>query len=121
VASVIAGMKKHFLFHIRWISILKFLYFNFFRTPYVLHSNMILLLRLSVSKFYLSCIIIIIIIIITSSYKVLVHEPHYTVLSETFIWNLWSCTFKVFLKVRPVPRMSVFFFIHAGVSTRGVI
>jgi hypothetical protein len=27
---MITGMTKHFMFHIRWISILKFLYFNFF-------------------------------------------------------------------------------------------
>jgi hypothetical protein len=30
VAPVITGMTKHFIFHIRWISILEFLYFNFF-------------------------------------------------------------------------------------------
>jgi hypothetical protein len=27
---MITGMTKHFMFHILWISILKFLYFNFF-------------------------------------------------------------------------------------------
>jgi hypothetical protein len=27
---MITGMTKHFMFHIRWIYILKFLYFNFF-------------------------------------------------------------------------------------------
>jgi hypothetical protein len=27
---MITGMKKHFMFHILWISILRFLYFNFF-------------------------------------------------------------------------------------------
>jgi hypothetical protein len=30
VAPVITSTKKHFMFHIRWISILQFLYFNFF-------------------------------------------------------------------------------------------
>jgi hypothetical protein len=30
VAPMIIGMTKHFMFHIRCISILKFLYFNFF-------------------------------------------------------------------------------------------
>jgi hypothetical protein len=30
VAPMITGMTIHFMFHIRWISILKFLYFNFF-------------------------------------------------------------------------------------------
>jgi hypothetical protein len=29
-APMITGVTKHFMFHIRWISILKFLYFNFF-------------------------------------------------------------------------------------------
>jgi hypothetical protein len=29
-APMIIGMTKHFMFHIRWISILKFLYFNLF-------------------------------------------------------------------------------------------
>jgi hypothetical protein len=29
VAPMITGMSKHFMFHIRWISILKFLYFIF--------------------------------------------------------------------------------------------
>jgi hypothetical protein len=27
---MITGMTKHFMFHIRWISVLKFLYFNLF-------------------------------------------------------------------------------------------
>jgi hypothetical protein len=30
VAPMITGMTKHFMFHILWIYILKFLYFNFF-------------------------------------------------------------------------------------------
>jgi hypothetical protein len=30
VAPMISGMTKHFMFHIRWISIFKFLYFKFF-------------------------------------------------------------------------------------------
>jgi hypothetical protein len=30
VAPMITGMTKYFMFHIRWISTLKFLYFNFF-------------------------------------------------------------------------------------------
>jgi hypothetical protein len=30
VAPMITGITKHFMFHIHWISILKFLYFNFF-------------------------------------------------------------------------------------------
>jgi hypothetical protein len=30
VAPMITGMTKYFMFHIRWISILKFLYFNSF-------------------------------------------------------------------------------------------
>jgi hypothetical protein len=30
VAPKITGVTKHFMFHIRWISVLKFLYFNFF-------------------------------------------------------------------------------------------
>jgi hypothetical protein len=55
VASMITGVTKHFMFHIRWISILKFLYFYFFRTPSVLHSYPMVLLHLSVSKFCLSC------------------------------------------------------------------
>jgi len=31
VAPVITGMTKRFIFHIRWISILRFSYFNFSR------------------------------------------------------------------------------------------
>jgi hypothetical protein len=30
VTPMITGMTKHFMFYIRWISVLKFLYFNFF-------------------------------------------------------------------------------------------
>jgi hypothetical protein len=42
VVPMITSMTKHFMFHIRWNSILKFLY------PMGL-------LHLSVSKFYFSC------------------------------------------------------------------
>jgi hypothetical protein len=30
VATMTTGITKHFMFHIRWISIHKFIYFNFF-------------------------------------------------------------------------------------------
>jgi hypothetical protein len=34
VVPMIIGMTKHFMFHIRWISILKFLYFHLFSKPF---------------------------------------------------------------------------------------
>jgi hypothetical protein len=55
VAPMITGVTKLFMFHIRWISVLKFLYFNFFRAPSVLHSYPMVLLHVSVSQFYIFC------------------------------------------------------------------
>jgi hypothetical protein len=31
---MITGMTKHFMFHILWISVLRFLYFNFFSASF---------------------------------------------------------------------------------------
>jgi hypothetical protein len=43
VAPMITGMTKHFMFHILWISILRFLYFNFFSASllllFILHHS----------------------------------------------------------------------------------
>jgi hypothetical protein len=53
VAPMITGMTKRFIFHNRWICILRFSYFNFFFQPaFVLHSYLTVLLCLSISKFY---------------------------------------------------------------------
>jgi hypothetical protein len=54
-APIINGVTKHFIFHIRWISILKCFYFNLFSAPSVLYFHLIVLLHLSVCKFYHSC------------------------------------------------------------------
>jgi hypothetical protein len=50
---MITGMTKYVMSHISWISILKFCILISFRTPSVLHSYPMVLLRLSVSKFFL--------------------------------------------------------------------
>jgi len=42
-------------FQIHRISAPKFLYFKFFQPPFVLYSYLMLLLRLSISKFYVVC------------------------------------------------------------------
>jgi hypothetical protein len=52
---MITGMKKHFLFHIRRVSVLRFLYFNFFTVSFYIAFLSDVMLCLSVSKFYLSC------------------------------------------------------------------
>jgi hypothetical protein len=55
MAPVITGMTKHFLFHNHLISILRFCILISVWSPSVLHSCLMLLLHLSVSKFYLLC------------------------------------------------------------------
>lgn len=53
---MIKGITKHFMFHILWIYILKFLYLAFLSACFfVLHSHPMVLLRLSVSNFDLFC------------------------------------------------------------------
>jgi hypothetical protein len=52
---MITGMTKHFMFHIRWFFVLKFLYFNFFSHSF---CNTFLSDGISTSiskKIYLSC------------------------------------------------------------------
>jgi hypothetical protein len=46
VAPMMTGMMKHFIFHIRRISIFRFLYFNFLSSSFVLHTYPMVLLRL---------------------------------------------------------------------------
>jgi hypothetical protein len=58
VAAVTTGVTKRFIFHIHWISVHIFLYVNFFQPPFVLYSHWMILLRLSISKFYVIIIII---------------------------------------------------------------
>jgi hypothetical protein len=56
MAPMITGMTKYFMFHILWISTLRFLYFNFFfQLPFVLHSYLMALLHKSISRFCPSC------------------------------------------------------------------
>jgi hypothetical protein len=55
VAAVITSMLEHFIFHIHWISILRFLYFNSFQSRFVLRSYLMVLIRLSICKFCLLC------------------------------------------------------------------
>jgi hypothetical protein len=52
VAPVITGMTNHFMFHILWISILRFLYFNFFS------AYLMILLHQSISRFCPSCFLL---------------------------------------------------------------
>jgi hypothetical protein len=47
------SMTKHFIFHIQWISILGFLYFNFFSSTFCI--TFLSDLCLSTGKFFLSC------------------------------------------------------------------
>jgi hypothetical protein len=55
VAPVITGMTKHFMFHILWISILRFLYFNFFSASFcITFLALLLLLLLLLSSLSLS-------------------------------------------------------------------
>jgi hypothetical protein len=59
VAPVITGITKHFMFHIRSVSVLKFLYFNFFLDSFCITYLSDGTDHLSVRKFYLIIIIII--------------------------------------------------------------
>jgi hypothetical protein len=56
---MITGMTKHFMFHILWISILRFLYFNFFSATFciIFLSNSI---ATSINKQVLSFLFLII-------------------------------------------------------------
>jgi hypothetical protein len=50
------GMTKHFMFHIHWISILKFLYFNFFSdSSYItfLSDGIIIIIIIIIIYYYL--------------------------------------------------------------------
>jgi hypothetical protein len=60
---MITGMTKHFMFHILWISILRFLYFNFFSAYFciIFLPNGI---ATSINKQVLSFLFLIIIIVI---------------------------------------------------------
>jgi hypothetical protein len=53
MAPMITGMTKHFMFHIHRISIIKFLYFNFFSNSCIAFLSDGI--ATSISKHYLSC------------------------------------------------------------------
>jgi hypothetical protein len=80
---VINGMTKHFMFHIRWISILNFLYFNFFldsfRTTFLSDG-----IATSVSKQILSFLFLIIMsgLFARTSLSVCIPWFHSTVISS---------------------------------------
>jgi hypothetical protein len=60
---MIIGVTKHFMFHIRWISILKFFYFNFLSDSFCI-TFLFDGIPTSISKQILSFTFLIIIIII---------------------------------------------------------
>jgi len=51
VLPMVTGTTKHFVFHIHWI-LLKFSFLIHFHPPFVLYSYRMVLLRLSISEFY---------------------------------------------------------------------
>jgi hypothetical protein len=110
VAPMIAGMTKHFMFHIRWISILKFLYFNFFSDSCITFLSDGI--ATSVSKQILSFLFF---IIITLSYGLSVNEPgsnlvplaHYIVASERYM-RWMKCSMDSSVKMCAVPSTAVF-------------
>jgi hypothetical protein len=65
---MITGMTKYFMFHIFWISILRFLYFNFFLASFCitfLSDGIATSMNKQVLSFLFLTIIIIIVVVIT--------------------------------------------------------
>jgi hypothetical protein len=95
---MITGMTKHFMFHIRWISILKFLYFNLFSDSYCITflSDGI---ATSVSKQMLSLLFLIIMpgLFARTSLSVCTPWFHSTVISSCWHTGLgmWEYYFSV--------------------------
>jgi hypothetical protein len=106
VAPVITGTTKHFMFHIRWIFILKFLYFNFFSDSFCIAfiSDGI---ATSISKQILSLMFLIIVsgLFARTSLSVCIPRFHSAVISSCWhaALGIWEYQFSV------VSMLNIFF------------
>jgi hypothetical protein len=98
VAPMITGMTKYFMFHIHWISILTFLYFNLFSDSFCITflSDGI---ATSISKQILSVMFLIIMsgLFARTSLSVCIPWFHSTVISSCWHtgWGMWEYQFSV--------------------------
>jgi hypothetical protein len=97
-APMITGMTKHFMFHIHWISLLKFLYFNLFSDSFcITFLSDGIATSLSKQTLYFLFLIIMLGLFARTSLSVFTPWFHSTVISSSWHTGLgmWEYQFSV--------------------------